>query len=388
MSPPLRIAYLNYGAQSGVTPNIASGLQRLGHAIEHLDVSGALALRIPGTRLPRPTPRVLLSLAASFVQYRRQGLDRRWNTAYAFDVHSDRASQLLRRLRERPQVVLQNGALFSPGRPSPLPYVLLLDNTCALALSRPAVPEAELPACEDFGPRWVRRERDTYRGAQAIATFSNRVKLSLVRDYGIDPGRVDVVGAGANVCPERVERQDDGETLLFVGKGDFRGKGGPVLLRAFQRLRAQRPRARLLLVGPTEPLALPEGAICLGLVPCSELPGLFARATAFVLPTLHEPFGLAFLDAMACGVPCVGTRTGAVPEILDEGRLGALVPPGDERALADAVLSLLQDPLRARALGARGREEVLRRGLLWPEVGQRVAAVLDRAASEGARRAA
>ncbi len=388
MSRPLRIAYLNYGAQSGVTPNITSGLQRLGHAIEHLDASDALALRIPGTRLPRPTPRVLLSLAASFAQYRRQGLDHRWNTAYAFDVHSARAGQLLRALREPPQVVLQNGALFAPGHPPPLPYVLLLDHTCALAMRQPAVPEAGLPASKGFGRRWARRERDTYRGAHAIAAFSGLVKLSLVRDYDVDPDRVHVVGAGANVCPERVVRQDDGETLLFIGKGDFRGKGGPVLLRAFQLLRARRPRARLLLAGPTEPLALPEGATCLGLVPFSELPGLFARATAFVLPTLREAFGLAFLDAMACGVPCVGTRAGAVPEILDEGRLGLLVPPGDERALADALLALLENPLRARELGALGREEVLRRGLLWPAVGERVAALLDRAALQGARRAA
>ncbi len=384
----MRIAYLNYGAQSGVTTNITNGLQRLGHSVEHLDASDALALRFPGTRLPRPTPRVLLSLAASLAQYPRQALFHRWNTAYAFDVHSARAGQLLRGLSDPPQVVLQNGALFAPGRPPPLPYVLLLDNTCALAMRQPAIPEAGLGAHVSFGRRWARRERDTYLGAHAIATFSSRVKLSLVADYDVEPDRVQVVGAGANVFPDRVERRHDGDTLLFVGKGDFRGKGGEVLLRAFELLRARRPKARLLLAGPTEPLAVPEGVTCLGLVPFSALPDLFAQATAFVLPTLREPFGIAFLDAMACGVPCVGTRAGAVPEILDEGRLGVLVPPGDEHALADALADLLEDPQRACEFGALGRESIVQRGLLWPEVSQRVAALLDGAARQGARRAA
>ena len=384
----MRIAYLNYGSQSGVTAHLVEGLERQGHAVDHLDASDALELRIRGTRLPRATPRVLLSLAMSLAQYRTRAMDHRWNTAYAFDVHSARAGRLIAGLRQPAQVVLQNGALFAPGRPPSLPYVLLLDNTCALAMQRPALPQAGLPAHVWFGKRWARRERDTYRGAHAIAAFSSRVKLSLVRDYDVDPDRVEVVGAGANVFPEPVQRRHDGETLLFIGKGDFRGKGGQVLLRAFALLRARRPRARLLLAGPTEPLALPAGATSLGLVPFAALPDLLAQATAFVLPTLGEPFGIAFLDAMACGVPCVGTLTGAVPEILDQGRLGVLVPPGDERALCAALLALLEEPRRAEALGALGREELVRRGWLWPQVSQRVAALLQRAAVQGARRAA
>src|SRR6202022_1227657 len=102
--------------------------------------------------------------------------------------------------------------------------------------------------------------------AAGIAPFSRLVRDSLIADYGVDGRRVQVVGAGANVFPEKVERKHDGNTLLFVGR-DFVRKGGRVLLRAFARLRRERPAARLLLAGPTEPLALPGGASCLGLVP-------------------------------------------------------------------------------------------------------------------------
>lgn len=375
----MRIAYVNYGSQSGVTQNVTQALLARGHLADHLNVNGPLELRFHQLRLPRPTPTVLLSFAAGFAQYGTQGLsDYRWNTPFAFDVHSARAEKLLRRLPAQPDVVLQNGALFSPGKAPQLPYVLLCDNTCAVAERQPAFPAAGLREHVRFGARWTARETQLYRGAAGIATFSRLVRNSLIADYGVDGRRVQVVGAGANVFPERVERKHDGNTLLFVGK-DFARKGGHVLLRAFARLRRERPAARLLIAGPTTPLELSGGARCLGLVPFEGLPELFSQATAFVLPTLREPFGIAFLDAMACGVPCIGTRVGAVPETLDDGRLGLLVPPADEDALVAAMRSLLAEPARAAALGALGREKILERGLLWPEVGKRLEALLDQA---------
>ena len=88
-------------------------------------------------------------------------------------------------------------------------------------------------------------------------------------------------------------------------------------------------------------------------MPYDGLEALFARATVFTMPTLWEPFGIAFLDAMACGVPCVGTAIEAVPEIVEAGRTGVLVPPGDPVALADALVALLADPARAREMGAQ-----------------------------------
>jgi alpha-maltose-1-phosphate synthase len=98
-------------------------------------------------------------------------------------------------------------------------------------------------------------------------------------------------------------------------------------------------------------------------VPMSDVAALLSQATVFALPTLREPFGIAFLDAMACGVPCVGTRLEAVPEIVRDGETGLLVPPGDPVALASALDRLLADPVLARAMGARGRARVFAGGL-------------------------
>lgn len=202
-----------------------------------------------------------------------------------------------------------------------------------------------------------------------LATFSENTARSLVDDYGIPRQRIAVVGAGANVFPEAVPRLDDGRTVLFVGR-DFARKGGPILLDAFVRLRRVHPKARLLVAGPVRPPPLPENAFHLGAVEPSELPALLSQASVFCLPTLREPFGLALLDAMACGVPCVSTRIEAVPEIVSEGETGLLVPPGDPVA-ADRSPGAAPLPARAGAeMGARGRERVAAR-FRWEQVAQR-----------------
>lgn len=367
---PLTIAYTNYGEQSGVTAKVAQALRAHGHRITPVSARGPLDLRDPETRLPRVTRDVVFHLAIATARFRRRALAHRWNTGYAFDVHSRHLGATLAALEPAPDVVLQNGALFSPGLPARFPYVLLLDHTRALAEASPAYPQAGLGPPLRYGPSWFARERACYHGAAAIAVFSENVAHSLMRDYGVPRERITNVGAGANAVPERPIRADDGETIVFVGR-EFTRKGGRVLLDAFELVRRHRPKARLLVAGPHKPLALPSGAEQLGPVPYDGLEALFARATVFAMPTLWEPFGIAFLDAMACGVPCVGTAIEAVPEIIEEGRTGLLVPPGDPVALAGALVSLLADPARAREMGAAGRGRVLRQ-FLWSHVGTRL----------------
>lgn len=380
----MRIAYLNYGNQSGVTPNIVRALSSLGHEVVRVDPTEVLALRNPRTRRPRPTPRVLMSLAVSALRHGPQAIHHRWNTVYAFDQHSREAGELLARMDPQPDLVLQNGALFAPGRPPRLPYVLLLDNTCLLAERQPPVPEADIGPHIEFGRAWLARERAAYRGAAGIATFSELVRQSVIHDYGVDPDRVVVTGAGANIIPGDVEaREDDGRTLVFVGKDGWRRKGGPVLLRAFEILRKEHPELRLILAGPTEEIEVPPGVENLGLVPFAQMEKLLCRATVFVLPTLREPFGIAYLDAMLCKAPCVGTAVGAVPEIL--GDAGVVVPPADAEALAAAISGLLNDTARRAAMGEAGRRRVLESGYLWPEVGKKLEAFLRRASMNIAR---
>jgi glycosyltransferase involved in cell wall biosynthesis len=369
----LSVAYVHYGAQSGVTASVARALMDRGHDVRLVAATGDLELRDPVTQRPRATPRAVLNLAASAARFGlgRRALEHRINTGYAFDHHSRTAGAALDALRPAPGIVLQNGALFSPGLPPSHPYALLCDHTRALAQASPEWPQVGLGRPPDYGAGWFEREGAAYRGASVIGCFSVNVARSLMRDYGVDPARVRVVGAGANVFPAQAPRRDDGRTVLFVGR-DFARKGGPVLVDAFVRLRGRMPKARLLVAGArAAPRDIPEGVFFLGPVGLDELPALFSQATVFALPTLVEPYGIAFLDAMACGVPCVGTRIEAVPEIIREGETGLLVPPADPVALALALEQLLSDPARARAMGARGRARVFAGGL-WSHVGARL----------------
>jgi glycosyltransferase involved in cell wall biosynthesis len=368
----LSLAYVHYGAQSGVTAAVTRALAARGHDVRLVGATGELELRDPVTRLPRLRAAVLMHAAISAARYGRLWYQHRWNTAYAFDLHSRRAGALLGALRPVPDLVVQNGALLSPGLAPRLPYALLVDHTRALAMRSPPWPQYGLPAPVDYGPGWRAREEGVYRGARLVACFSEHVAGSLVEDYGVRRDRIAVVGAGANVFPAEAPRVDDGRTVLFVGK-DFVRKGGPVLLEAFARLRRVHPKARLLIAGPRSAPSLPEGAAHLGPVDPDELPTLFAQATAFCLPTLREPFGLAYLDAMACGLPCVGSRVEAVPEIVEDGTTGLLVPPGDPVALCEALAELLDDPAGAREMGARGRELVAAQWR-WEHVAERLEA--------------
>ena len=375
----LAIAYVHYGAQSGVTEHVARALEERGHEVRLVAATGALEPRDPRTRWPRPSPDVLLHLAHAAVRFRSRALVHRWNTPFAFDRHSRAAGAALERLDPPPDVVLQNGALFAPGLPAPWPYVLLLDHTRALAMESPPVPEAGLEAPEEYGGAWAARETSAYLGASGIATFSRNVARSLVRHYGVEPERIRVVGAGANAFPPEAPRHDDGRTIAFIGR-DWRRKGGPILAEAFVRVRRTNPRARLLVAGPRVRPPLPEGGVFLGAVPMDEVPALLSQATVFAMPTLREPFGIALLDAMACGVPCVAARVEAVPEIVRDGETGILAPPGDAAALAAGLAALLADPDRGRAMGARGRERVAA-GFLWEHVAARLEDVLRAAAA-------
>jgi glycosyltransferase involved in cell wall biosynthesis len=373
---PLSIAYVHYGAQSGVTAAVARALEERGHGVRLVQATGDLEPRDPETRRLRVHRDVAVHLALAAARFGRLALVHRWNTPFAFDAHSRHAGAALAALDPPPDLVLQNGALFAPGLPPRSRYALLLDHTRALAMESPPVGAAGLPAPAEYGAAWRAREAAVYRGASAIATFSDNAARSLARHYGVDPARVHVVGAGANVFPEAAPRRDDGRTVLFVGK-DWRRKGGPILAAAFARLRRAMPRVRLLVAGPRRRPPLPPGAFHLGEVPLTELPALLAQATVFAFPTLREPFGLALLDAMACGVACVAARVEAVPEIVADGETGVLVPPGDPDALAAALARLLADPARAHDMGARGRRLVGER-FLWSHVAVR----LERALSE------
>jgi len=93
-------------------------------------------------------------------------------------------------------------------------------------------------------------------------------------------------------------------------------------------------------------------------VPYEEVTRFYRQAAVVVNPSLSESFGRSLIEAMAYAVPVVATRVGGMPEIIDHGREGFLVPPEDAAALADAIVRILADPAAAAQLGRAGRKRV------------------------------
>jgi len=90
-----------------------------------------------------------------------------------------------------------------------------------------------------------------------------------------------------------------------------------------------------------------------------DIPELMNLMDVFVLPSVSESFSRAAAEAMACTKPVVATRVGGVPEVVEDGKTGILVPPKDPKAIAEAVLYLLNHPEKAKEMGLKGRQRVI-----------------------------
>jgi len=174
---------------------------------------------------------------------------------------------------------------------------------------------------------------------------------------------------------------DHAPTILFVGR-QFNRKGGDVLIEAFTRVRERIPNARLLIAGPASLVVREPGITVLGDLNKNEPTGwaamvdAYGSADVFCLPTRFEPFGIAFIEAMYFGLPCIGTNAWAVPEMITDGETGFTVPIDDVDALADRLLRLLGDPALARRMGESGRLRA-RQHFTWERVVERMMHIIE-----------
>ena len=154
-------------------------------------------------------------------------------------------------------------------------------------------------------------------------------------------------------------------------------KGQDVLLRALPAVRAAVPGAALVLVGTgprrahlerlVDDLGLTGHAVLAGRVPAGQLAAAYSAGDVFAMPCRDrrggletEGLGICFLEAAAAGLPVVVGRSGGAPDAVADGETGVVVDGTDAAAVARALVGLLGDPARARAMGAAGRERVAR----------------------------
>jgi glycosyltransferase involved in cell wall biosynthesis len=230
--------------------------------------------------------------------------------------------------------------------------------------------------------------------ADLIFCLSEFSKRDISRAYRIPPSRIAVTYAGVDSSftehsPTRARKSADRFSLLFCGRlnGPHEQKGLDVLLKSLpQVLSHHKVVLNIIGTGPrlpqyqalAEKLGVSRQVRFLGFVEHHQMPHHYRHADLFLLPSRRESFGLVLAEAMARGLPVVATSAGAIPEVVPNGVTGLLVPPDDSQALAGAIVSLLSDPQRMKAMGKAGAERV-REHFTWDKVAERVIQGCERA---------
>ncbi|MFL5906774.1 MAG: glycosyltransferase [Solirubrobacterales bacterium] len=233
-----------------------------------------------------------------------------------------------------------------------------------------------------IGKRWhVRLDRMCIGLCDNVVAVSADTARHLVEAEGAPPRKVHTVLNGFDAdrvqVPEPAERErlrreldaTDAHLLASVGRL-HPDKGWEYLFRAIPRIRGKVDRPVVLLVvgeGPFEDdfrrqvaeLGCEREVRFLGFR--DDATSLMAAADLVVGPTLTEAFGITLAESLYAGTPVVATRVGGVPEIVDDGVDGVLVPPGDSEAMADAIAGLLNDTERLAEMVGAGRDKVTRR---------------------------
>lgn len=258
--------------------------------------------------------------------------------------------------------------------PHGAPYVTFDDMTVAQAVAQGEPPYGELsPRAVS---RWRDRQRRIFEAARACCVSSAWAGRSVRDDYGMPEGKIHVVGVGRNIEVPLAAREWSTPRFLFVGV-DWQRKRGGAVVEAFGAVREKFPSATLDLVGRHPEMDVPgvrgHGILSLGSEEGQRrYRALLAQATCFLMPSTHEPFGIAYVDAGAAGLPSIGTTVGGAPEAIGAG--GRVVDPADPSALRDAMVELA-DPDTAQRLGALAREHASR--LTWDAVAERLLRALS-----------
>jgi len=407
---PRRIAFLAYrgnmmsGGQGVYLHALTRELAQLGHEIdvfvgppypdpmpwarvfeiENCEFWGARFKKQPGAFLPRPDPlRIFEPL--NFYEYAvtRFGF---LPEPFAFSVRAARAVLAELRAGARYDLVhdvqsVSYGLLLLQrlGLPvvTTIHHPLTVDRRSSLIRDRTF---KEFKGTLTFYP--VRTQARVARRLDAVITSSEASASEIELGFRVRRERIHQIGNGVTLPAPGGERpRPRSDELLFVGRCGDPNKGLEHLLTALARL-PERVRLRVLDVFPLgtpletqlRDLGLVERVSFAGKVSQAELERAYREASAVVVPSLFEGFGLPAIEALSVGTPVVATRAGALPEVIAAAAAGRLVEPGDGAGLAKCVGEVLDDweGEHRRALAARSRIEAT---FAWPVVARRTAQV-------------
>ncbi|HEX9510286.1 MAG TPA: glycosyltransferase family 4 protein [Puia sp.] len=205
-------------------------------------------------------------------------------------------------------------------------------------------------------------EKKAYQQIEHIFSISEYVKQNLIEHYKVDPDKITVVGTGLGIIkPFFGEKDYANGKILFAAKGRFEDKGGPLVLKAFEIALKTNPRLELAIVGQndyTQKINLPN-VKTYGFIPIDELQDIFNRSSLFLMPATNEPWGLVYLEALACKIPIVGLNRNSFPELSGYGKYGFGLDNADAEDLAKLILKAFDEPERLADMGEKAQEHCL-----------------------------
>ena len=228
----------------------------------------------------------------------------------------------------------------------------------------------------DFPTRWYVRPalRWTLRKAGALTAITEDCRQHALR-AGAPSRSMHLVFNGTDLrrfSPAPAGEADPrfGPNMIFACRQLFPRKGIRFLIEAAAQLKPRFPDLKVVVAGDgferpdlialAERLGITRDVTFLGWVPNSELPQYYRAAALSVIPSLEEGFGIPAAEAMGCETAVVASDAGGLPEVVEHGVTGLIVPRGDATALAGAIGDLLADPARRARMGQAGRERALR----------------------------
>lgn len=201
----------------------------------------------------------------------------------------------------------------------------------------------------------------TLKKIDLIFTQNEWSRQGVISTYNISAKKVYNVGFGINVQPYFGPKDYDSELLLIVlRKGTEKYKGLHLLLEALGLIRKENPNIQLAVVGTDVGDGLP-GVSCYVDQPREITVELFKKAALYVMPALHEPNGITYLEALANKAPIVGLNRFAVPEFSGYGEWGFMIEKADPAELASLIADALADKERLKDMGLKGQQFVSKR---------------------------
>lgn len=328
--------------------------------------------------------RILPALLA-FHPDRETWYRRRWEAGLfspaAWDRNTRANGRLLDRTMKPGAKILQISKEYFPHpRYQDMEYYVFVNYNARLSRRDGFTPWRPNPREEDA---FIEREDLLFRHATHVFTAGEFLRQNLIAEAGVRPERVTTVRNGVNPRylqqPPPAFATEFTNRLLFVG-WDFGLKGGRDLLLALPEIRARHPKVELVVLGPDEAQKAKLGEL-------ADMPGLrwmgqqkvrvedYRSADLFVLPSLRDSYGFVFLEAMSQGLPCVGADINGMPEIIEHGRTGYIVPRSSPAGIAEAVCRYYDDPSNKLVMAQQSYAR-LRKLFTWDVVLSKVCSIM------------